>query len=54
MTPRDLVKVALLLAGFVLFGASIRFDEPMLWRAAVVCLAVALLLRRRKPRSDKP
>ena len=49
MTVLTTMKIALALAGIVLFGAGIRLDMPALRWAGLACVAAAWLLRFRKP-----
>lgn len=49
MTALVRIKLSLALSGIILFGASIRFEMPALRWAGLACVAVAWLLRFRKP-----
>ena len=43
------IKISLSLSGILLFLVSIRFEVPAVRWAALACVAVAWLLRFRKP-----
>lgn len=45
MTSRTIIKIALALAGIVLFGAGIRLNQDGLRWAGLALVAVAWLLR---------
>ena len=52
MTRPTQMKVALALGGMLLFGAGIRTDRNELRWAGLACVAVAWVLRFRKPSDD--
>lgn len=53
MTSRTTIKIALALAGIVLFGVGIRFNaDPYRW-AGIALVAVAWLLRFWKAPPEK-
>ena len=54
MTALTTIKISLALAGILLFLLSIKIELPALRWAGIACVAVAWMLRFRKPPAHRP